>query len=351
MGPVMNLVLAFVLTGFVVYQGYEQPIFLDQPVVVGVVTPDSPAAKADIRPRDRVTAVSGRATRTWEEFLLAIGGKANREVKIAIDRGGVTITKSVTPIPEPTQPKFEVGDIGIQPDVHPLLREITAGEPGDKAGLKSGDRILAIDGTRMTFQWQLREQIAKHPDETLRFTVARGDAQLDLDVRIGSRDGGKQNTIGWLGVRPADDMKTVRPENVVAAAQLSWQRNVQFGQEIFRTVWGLLTRETSPKQLMGPVAIAQLSGESASIGWLALFGLMASLSLNLGILNLLPIPVLDGGHIFIMALEGVARRDFSVKAKEKVMLAGFFALVLLMSAVIYNDLTRISWISRLMPWR
>jgi regulator of sigma E protease len=107
----------------------------------------------------------------------------------------------------------------------------------------------------------------------------------------------------------------------------------------------------SPKQLMGPVAIAQLSGESAQLGWLALFGLMSTISLNLGLLNLIPIPVLDGGHIFIMALEGLARRDFSQRVKEKVLLAGFVLILTLMVTVIYNDLTRIAWIERLMPWR
>ena len=116
-------------------------------------------------------------------------------------------------------------------------------------------------------------------------------------------------------------------------------------------MWGLITRQLSPKQLMGPIAIAQVSGESAQLGWLALAGLMVSLSLNLGLLNLMPIPMLDGGHIFIMALEGIARRDFSVRVKEKMLLAGFVVLMMLMVTVIYNDLTRITWIERLMPWR
>ena len=102
---------------------------------------------------------------------------------------------------------------------------------------------------------------------------------------------------------------------------------------------------------MGPVAIAQLSGESAQLGWIPLFMLMATISLNLGLINLLPIPVLDGGHIFIMALEGLARRDFSVRVKEKMLLAGFVVLMMLMVTVIYNDLARISWIGRLMPWK
>ncbi|MGE3188442.1 MAG: site-2 protease family protein, partial [Vicinamibacterales bacterium] len=97
--------------------------------------------------------------------------------------------------------------------------------------------------------------------------------------------------------------------------------------------------------------IAQLSGESAQLGWVALFGLMASISLNLGLLNLLPIPILDGGHITIMALEAVARRDFSMAVKEKMLLAGFVLLMMLMVTVIYNDLTRIPWVEQFMPWR
>jgi regulator of sigma E protease len=102
---------------------------------------------------------------------------------------------------------------------------------------------------------------------------------------------------------------------------------------------------------MGPVGIAQLSGEAAQEDWISLFALMASISLNLGLLNLMPIPVLDGGHIFIMALETISRRDFSLAVKEKMLFAGFVLLMTLMVTVIYNDLTRIAWIENLMPWR
>ena len=132
---------------------------------------------------------------------------------------------------------------------------------------------------------------------------------------------------------------------------MSVERNWEFSGLILKTLWGLITGETSPRQLMGPVGIAQLSGESAQEGWVSLFSLMASISLNLGLLNLLPIPVLDGGHILIMLLEGVARRDFSTRVKEKMLLAGFFLLMLLMVTVIYNDLTRIRWVENLMFWR
>ena len=112
-----------------------------------------------------------------------------------------------------------------------------------------------------------------------------------------------------------------------------------------------MTLSTSPKQLVGPVGILQLSGDAAQLGWVTLFGLMSMISMNLAIINLLPIPVLDGGHIFIMAMEGVSRRDFSARLKERMLFAGLVVIASLMVTVIYNDLTRVAWIERLMIWR
>ena len=151
-------------------------------------------------------------------------------------------------------------------------------------------------------------------------------------------------------IRILNETRTFTP-GPMEAFGLSVQRNVESAGLIMKTLWGLITGETSPKQLMGPVGIAQMSGEASQEGWVALFALMASISLNLGLLNLLPIPVLDGGHILIMLLEGVARRDFSIRVKERMLLAGFLVLMLLMVTVIYNDLTRVSWIENLMFWR
>jgi regulator of sigma E protease len=159
-----------------------------------------------------------------------------------------------------------------------------------------------------------------------------------------------QGSGGWIGIRILNETRTFTP-GPLEAFGLSVTRNVQTAGLIMKTLWGLITGETSPKQLMGPVGIAQLSGDSVRAGWVVLFGMMAMISLNLGLLNLMPIPVLDGGHILIMGLETIARRDFSIQVKEKMFLAGFVLLMALMVTVIYNDLTRISWIERLMPWR
>ena len=345
MGPTMNILLAVVVTAGVLYRGAEVPAYQDQPPVVGVVSADSPAAKGDIRPGDRILSVANRAVDTWEQLFVAIGSRPNREVSLVVLREGRELERKVTPVAPPGETRFEIGDIGVLPNVHPRLISVNAGEPGERGGLRAGDVVLEVNGEPMSFSSQLRDAIAKHPDQQIAVTILRGDARQTIDVTPAL-----SGTIGRLGIAIADQTKSIKP-GAFEAVGMSVERNVEYAGLIFQTVWGLITRETSPRQLMGPVAIAQLSGESAQAGWIALFTLMASISLNLGLLNLLPIPVLDGGHIFIMAVEGIARRDFSMAVKEKMLLAGFVLLMMLMVTVIYNDLTRISWIERLMPWR
>ncbi len=342
MGPLMNIALAIVLMAVVLMQGAEVPAYEDRPPVVGAVTGGSPAERGGIRPQDRIVRVAGRRTDTWEQFYIAIGSRPNRTVPIVLLREGREMTVEVVP---DAQTKYEIGDIGVLPDVHPHIRAITPGDPADRAGLKAGDVVLAVAGQRMSFSRQLSDAIATRAGQPLTFTVLRAGVQLDITVTPV-----KRGNRGIIGIGIGDEVKSIHP-TPTQAVWMSLQRNYEFSGLIVQTLVGLLTTETSPRQLMGPVAIAQLSGESAAAGWLALFTLMASISLNLGILNLLPIPVLDGGHIFIMAIEGLARRDFSMKLKEKMLLAGFVLLMLLMVTVVYNDLTRIQWVERLMFWR
>ena len=197
----------------------------------------------------------------------------------------------------------------------------------------------------MVFAAQVSEAISKYPDQAIEMVVRRDGGEQAFSVTPA-----RQGESGRIGINISDALDTYTP-TAIEAVGMSVQRNVEMSGMILRTLADLFSGEASPRQLMGPVGIAQISGESARAGWLALFGLMATLSLNLGLLNLLPIPVLDGGHIFIMAIETIARRDFSIAVKEKMLFAGFVALMALMVTVIYNDLTRIAWIERLMPWR
>jgi regulator of sigma E protease len=350
MGPVMNILLAFVVTAVVLYQGVEKAAYDDEPPIVGVVTADTPAAKADFRVGDRIVSVAGREVTTWEQFLIQIGTRPNREIEVKLLRDGFELTKLVTPAVV-KESRFEFGDIGVLPDVHPFVPRVNPGEPADKAGIKAGDVILAVNGSRITFRPDLITAIASKPNQQITIKVLRDGVEHDIKV-VPAMGGctGVTAKVGCIGVQIGETTKSIKP-SLGEALVMSVEKNIEYARMIFQTLWGLVTRETSPKQLMGPVAIAQLSGESAQLGWVALFTLMASISLNLGLLNLMPIPVLDGGHIFIMGLEGLARRDFSVPVKEKMLLAGFVVILMLMVTVIYNDLTRISWIERLMPWR
>lgn len=342
MGPAMNVLLAVVLMTVVLMRGAEVPAYEDRPPLVGAVVAGSPAERAGIRPGDLLISVAGHDVRTWGEFFLAIGTRANRLVPISLVREGRAATVEVTPNAET---RFEIGDIGVLPDVHPHIQSLVPGDPAELAGFRRGDIVLAVNGQAIIFARQLSDAIARYPNQPIRVEVSRGGVRQQIPVTPALR--GKK---GVIGIQIGDELKTIQP-GPLQALTMSLQRNYQFSGLIFQTVWGLLTRETSPKQLMGPVAIAQLSGEYAHAGWMALLTLMASISLNLGLLNLLPIPVLDGGHVFIMALEGLARRDFSARVKEKMLLAGFVILMALMVTVIYNDLTRIQWINRLMFWR
>jgi regulator of sigma E protease len=344
MGPVMNIALALVLTAMVLYQGVERLAHEDQPPVVGVVAADSVASRSDIKTGDRIVAVAGRPVNTWEQLYIAVGTKPDREVEIRLLRNGLEQTRRITPAVI-RQGRFEFGDLGVLPNAHPFVRSVQPGGAADKAGIKTGDVVLAVNGQPITFGTHLKEAIAKHPEQPITVTILRDGKQQTLQATP-ARNGIE----GLLGIGIGDDTVKIKP-GVGQAITLSLEKNVEYAGLIFQTLWGLITRETSPKQLMGPVAIAQLSGEAASLSWIALFSLMASISLNLGLLNLMPIPVLDGGHILIMALEGLARRDFSMRVKEKMLLAGFVLILMLMVTVIYNDLTRITWIERLMPWR
>ena len=344
MGPVMNIALALVLTAVVLYQGVEKGAYEDQPPVVGAVTAGSVAERSDIKPGDRFVSVAGRSVNTWEQFLMAVGAKPDREVQLGLLRNGHEETRTVTPSVI-KQSRFEFGEIGVLPNVHPHVTSVNAGSAAEKAGIKGNDVIVTIDGQPITFSYQLKQAISKSPDKAIAMIVLR-DGQTQTIQATPAKQGGE----GWLGIAMSDDTVKFKP-GLAQAVTISARKNVEYSRLIFQTLWGLVTRETSPKQLMGPVAIAQLSGESAQLGWIALFSLMASISLNLGLLNLMPIPVLDGGHIFIMALEGLARRDFSMRVKEKMLMGGFVLILMLMVTVIYNDLTRISWIERLMPWR
>ena len=349
-GPAMNILLAVVLLAVVLMQGAEVFAHLDQPASVGLVQPGSPAERAGIRPGDTITQFGTAEITTWEHLEMAVAARPEREVDVVVLRNGreerLKVRPDLTKLTTRNNATFEVGTIGVLPDVYPSVLSFVPGKPAESSGLKPGDVILAVDGERMVFRTQVAQTIAGKPgDRPIEFRIRRDGVEQTI-VITPYREG--ERTL--VGLYMSDATRSFKPTPIEAIG-MSIQRNVEMAGLIVNTLKDLVTGEASPKQLMGPVGIAQLSGESAQDGWIALFALMASISLNLGLLNLMPIPVLDGGHIFIMAIETISRRDFSLAMKEKMLFVGFVLLMTLMVTVIYNDLTRIAWIENLMPWR
>jgi regulator of sigma E protease len=342
MGPVMNILLAIVVMTVVFYKGAQVPLYEQQPVVIGSFTDTSVAQKAGVQLGDRIITIDGKPIDTWYQFVLAVTPKAKRQITLGIVRGGASIEIPVVP---EGQGKYEAGEIGVQPLVHPEVEEISPNQPAAEAGLKRGDVVLAAGPQDNITYDQLLAAIKGSEGKVLLFKIKRGGAIMEVPVTPRLITGKAMVGAHLLPY----ETRTVEP-GPLQAFKLSLDRNWEWAKLIVQTLVGLFTRETSVKQLMGPVAIADLSGSAAQAGWLELFSLMSMISLNLGLLNLMPIPVLDGGHIFILALEGLARRDFSIKVKEKVLLAGFVLLLALMVTVIYNDLMRIQWIEKLVPW-
>jgi regulator of sigma E protease len=343
MGPVMNMALALVVMTLVLYQGAPVPAFENQPVVIGSFDSRSPARDAGLQSGDHILALDGRTIASWKDFSMAIAPKANRPVTLKVERGGQVFEKQVTP---DAQSKFELGDLGILPRLNPETRRVNSGEAAQAGGLRAGDVILAVGGERDVTYERLVEIIRAHPEKPLTFDVRRDDGsatQLTITPHV----------IGDYARVGAEfyAYEVIEADPTLAEAfKLSARQNWEWTTLIMTTLKGLFTRETPMKQLMGPIGIAEMSGNAAETGWIQLFTLLAMISLNLGLLNLMPIPVLDGGHILILALEGVSRRDFSMKVKEKMLMVGFVVLLTLMVTVIYNDLTRVEWLQKLNPF-
>jgi len=348
-GPAMNIVLAVVLLAVVLMQGADVLAYLDRPAVVGAVQPGSPAERAGLLAGDEITQFGTADIRNWEHLDMAVASRPEREVEVVVNRGGrverLKIRPDLTELRTRNDARFEVGTIGVLPDVYPSVQSPQPGSPAEAAGFKPGDLILSVDGQRMVFRSMVVEAITRKGAQPIDFRIRRDGVEQTITVT--PRMEGDTPRIGLF---MSEATRSFRPTPLEAIG-LSVQRNIEMSGLILNTLKDLFTGEASPKQLMGPVGIAQLSGESAQAGWIALLTLMASISLNLGLLNLMPIPVLDGGHIFIMAIETISRRDFSLQMKEKMLFVGFVLLMTLMVTVIYNDLTRIAWIENLMPWR
>ena len=332
-GPIMNLLLAWIVLAGVLTRAADLPAFQTQAATIGTVAPDSPAARAGFQPGDRIVSVNGRETATWEAVDIAVLPRANRELTMQVVRNGQPLTLTV--VPQATG-KFEIGTLGEKVAWRPQIIEVQPGTPAARAGFQRGDVVIAVGGERGLVQPDIVKKIRESAGRPLTFHVERNGQTLDVPVTPEGPEGS-----GLVGMRIFHYEVRRVDLGFIEALKLSAVRNWESTKLIAETVRDLITREQPVDRLMGPVAIGQLAGGAAEIGWIAIFELMAMLSLNLGLLNLLPVPVLDGGQIVILGIEGLFRRDLSIRVKERILLAGAALIVLLMVTVIYNDVARL----------
>ena len=331
-GPIMNMLLALVLLTITLSRGADVPLYETSPAVIGKVMAGSPAEKAGLKPGDRIVRVGDSDVHTWDELDMAVAPQANRQLDVVAVRDGARIEARITP---DSVGKFEIGKLGIDPVMRPQLLTVDLDGPAARAGLQRGDVLLAVNGERLE-EAAVVDRIRKSVDVPLTLTIERAGTTRDVSVVPE-----KRGAFGIISVTISPwEVRRVEP-NLLQAAKMSAQKNWETTVLIGGTLRGLFRGQTPMRQLMGPVAIAQLSGSAAQLGWKYLFELMAMISLNLGLINLLPVPVMDGGQIAILGFEGLIRRDLSMKVKERILMVGAALIAVLMVTVIYNDIARL----------
>ena len=350
-GPAANFLLALVFMT-IVFMGHNVvPNYLSQPAVVDYVQPNSAAAKAGLQHGDRILRFDGVENPTWQQIFEHAALNLNHSVSIQVERNGQQQDISLY-MQSPADPdNFSFQDVGLTPVEQntPLkVAMVQAGMPGAKAGLQAGDEIVSVDGTKLHSLPSMILYLQQNGSRPVTLSILRDGKPTTLTVtpQKATRDDGQPAyEIGFF-----TDPSPSHTERLSLSAAIS-KSGREFAQEstlvlnIFRRV---ATHQMSLRTLSGPVGIARETGYIASMpGWTPLISEAASISLQLGILNLLPIPILDGGVILFLVIESIMRRDMNERLKERVYQTAFVFLVLLMVFVLFNDLSKIPSLSRL----
>jgi regulator of sigma E protease len=337
-GPAMNILLAIVLLTGVYMVHYEHPSYLDEPAVVGWIDHNSPAEKQGIRPGDRIVQIDGVQNPDWEQVEEKQLLSANQPLSFAVQRGEQRIQGSIVPV---AMNSSDAGSAGWGPDEPVVIGDVERGMPAAKAGLKEGDKIISIDGQPVHSIQAMIESLQQTKTKPLHLVVQRGSQTLDFTVAPVLADTPNSEEKHYrLGFKNAYQT-IVTKLSLAAAFSHSVQDNKRFSVILLQLVGKLVQHKASLKTVSGPIGIAQQTGAAAQEkGWTPLLGLCAAISLNLGIFNLLPIPIMDGGVILLLFIEGLMRRDISMNIKERIYQAAFVFLVLFAAMVIYNDIAK-----------
>ena len=336
-GPFMNVVLAVgVLAGMYMVK-YPRISDADLQANIGHVVPDSPAYKAGIRDGDRIVNLDGKRNPTWEDVGTKEVTGAYRVMNLTILRDSQRFNTTVTPV---LSERLGVGYAGWDERAEIQFHRIEPGYPAEKAGLKEGDLLIAVNGQPIHSGVKFHEITEKSGGNPIQIEYRRNGENHTVSVTpiFAKLDGQPRYMIG---VAPEQKVTYITTQlSLPAALRESFKQNLDGALFMGKVLQGMVQRRMSAKNLTGPIGMIQLSGDAAREGPSVFLSLMAMVSLQLAIFNLLPIPVLDGGSILMLLIEMTMRRDLSITVKETVFKVGFVCIMMLVLFVIYNDISR-----------
>jgi regulator of sigma E protease len=334
-GPAVNLIFPiFLLTGLFTFVGIPYSAYLDAPVKIAAF-PSTQAATSPLKVGDTVLSVNGVATPSWEQAFRTLKlAPAGQSIKMEVEEGGARHTVEVTP-KEGTVADRVLGYVPIRP----ILDQVVPGTPADKAGLREGDTITVVNGNKILYWEQFVEAVQSSNGQPIGLDVERKGQTVHTTVTPKKDIAESGESVYQIGVLRSDETayKRVAFSEGVRVAGASTEDTIVRTVDV---VGKLLSGRVSIKQLQGPVEISHQAGQAVRKGPLNVISLMVLISINLGILNLLPIPILDGGNILLLAIEGIMRRDLSLSFKERFVQVGLVFLLVIFAIVMYNDILR-----------
>ncbi len=349
-GPAMNLIFAAFLYAILAMAGIE----IVKPIV-GQVRLDSPAAAAGIRADDEIVRVGNDAVADVEELQIDLlrAVSSNAAIPIVVRRGGADIPLTIQPTAdsrELTEPGRLLPGLGLDLSnwrSDTLVQSAPSGSAGERAGLRVGDKVVSVDGQRLANMSQFIAVVSAAPDKTLSVGVQRGGQPLTLSVAVprvmdqGHAIGRLGITLGEGGTRtwPAGYVET-RRSGLLEALDVGVRKTWEMSALTVQMLWRMLSGAVSAKNISGPISIAEFAGMSASLGLLAFISFLAIISVSLGVLNLAPVPLLDGGQVVYQLVEAVKGSPLSERAQNFGQQVGIALLVVLMSLAFYNDISR-----------
>jgi len=338
-GPLMNLVFSLAIMPLVFFIGRSQPVFLNEPPVVSGVRAESPAAMANLKKGDLITAIDGKKVATWEDALNKFILAPNSTLKVTIERGGETFDQDIG---VGQMPELKGGYVGIEPMLflgnEAVIDAVQSGGPADEAGIRKGDLIEAVGGKPVSDWLDLSQKVNESQENEASIKVKRGEETLTVNVKPQYNEEAKRWLIGIIKDRQSGMPMTVVRLGAIDSIVAGTKENIKLINLTFTVLKRLFTGGLSYKILGGPVIIAKASAAAAASGFSNFLYFIAFLSLQLSIINILPIPVLDGGHLLFLGIEAVRRRPVSLKVRQYATQAGFFLLIAFMLLVTWNDL-------------